>query len=188
MFSREAHLRQHVSQKGITLSCDLLSKKVSSKHFPASSRTLDEFSVRANSFHGNDHNLPMCCICRQWMFTSFIVCSGSCGQQKQLFYCCAHFDKACCSCSMESRILVHRMPLSLLYALNVTSPLPPSSSLNPKPSLLPPCAPNSAPLVLLPKAINLYVSSSRSVSLFQVIVAGEQDARVINPHHYYITS
>ena len=62
---------------------------------------------------------------RQWMFTSFVMCNGSCGQQvtpfftqtckyaghdvcafvtlqqKQLFYCCAHFDKACCTCSME---------------------------------------------------------------------------------------
>ena len=74
---------------------------------------------------------------RQWMFTSFVVCSGGCGQQKQLFYCPAHFDKvpsknihsqpscgliclqACCPCAMDSRILVHRMPLSLLYALNV---------------------------------------------------------------------
>jgi uncharacterized membrane protein YgcG len=62
---------------------------------------------------------------RQWMFTSFVMCNGSCGQQvtpsfiqtcknaghdvcafvtlqqKQLFYCCAHFDKACCTCTME---------------------------------------------------------------------------------------
>ena len=56
---------------------------------------------------------------RQWMFTSFVVCSGSCGQQKQLFYCPAHFDKACCSCTMDSRVLVHRMPLSLLFQVHV---------------------------------------------------------------------
>ena len=56
---------------------------------------------------------------RQWMFTSFVVCSGSSGQQKQLFYCPAHFDKACCSCTMDSRVLVHRMPLSLLFQVHV---------------------------------------------------------------------
>lgn len=119
MYSREAHLRQHVSSKGIKLSCDLLAKKITSKQFPAQSKTIDEFAFRANSFHGNDHSLPMCCICRQWMFTSFVMCSGSCGLQKQLFYCPAHFDKACCSCVMDSRILVYRIPLSLLYSLNV---------------------------------------------------------------------
>ena len=32
--------------QGITLSCDLLAKKVSSRHFPAQSRTRDEFSLR----------------------------------------------------------------------------------------------------------------------------------------------
>ena len=66
IYSREAHLRQHVSQKGIKLSCDLLAKRAAAKSFPPQTRVLDEFAWRANSFHGNDHNLPMCCICRCW--------------------------------------------------------------------------------------------------------------------------